>query len=84
MLPINAVHTHYAIMYNKTMYIVTLDAISLIKHTPILQLILYYYKCACLQIQNPELVARLEKIKARLAHQEYDRMVQNLSPSSQV
>lgn len=34
--------------------------------------------------QNPELVARLEKIKAHLAHQEYNKMVQNLPPSSQV
>lgn len=34
--------------------------------------------------RNPELVARLEKIKARLAHQEYNRMVQNLNPSSQM
>ena len=29
--------------------------------------------------QNPELVARLERIKAQLAHQEYDRMVENVS-----
>ena len=39
---------------------------------------------SCLQIQNPELVARLEKIKVRLAHEEYNKMVQNLNPSSQV
>lgn len=29
--------------------------------------------------QNPELVARLEKIKARLANEEYNRMTRNVN-----
>ncbi|NXI33231.1 TM199 protein, partial [Sterrhoptilus dennistouni] len=29
--------------------------------------------------QNPELVARLERIKAKLAHQEYQRMTRNIT-----
>lgn len=29
--------------------------------------------------QNPELVARLERIKAKLANEEYDRMTRNVN-----
>lgn len=30
-------------------------------------------------LQNPELVARLEKIKAKLANEEYNRMTRNVN-----
>lgn len=33
-----------------------------------------------LLFQNPELVARLEKIKAKLANEEYKQMTRNINP----
>lgn len=32
--------------------------------------------------QNPQLVARLEKIKAKLANQEYRRITRNVNPQA--
>lgn len=32
-----------------------------------------------ISLQNPELVARLEKIKAKLANEEYNRMTRNVN-----
>lgn len=34
---------------------------------------------AVVPLQNPELVARLEKIKAKLANDEYNRMTRNVN-----